>query len=219
MVFRVLPIAFASLFAVGLAACQPQIGKSCTLSTDCSQVGDRLCDSSQPGGYCTIFDCNPDTCPNSVCVAFAATVDPACGLSLWSRFEASYCLAPCGNNSDCRPEYECVDLSNELDQEIRSAEVVDTDPLDGGSGYRVCMVAGNLVGGLVAYQPGNVPAICTASISDGGVPSNWVTYTEDAGGGETGAGGADGASPTDAGSSDQSGFQLDASPSGGSGGH
>jgi hypothetical protein len=215
MLCRLAVIVSALAFVGSVLACQPQIGKSCTLSTDCSQLGDRLCDSSQPGGYCTIFNCSPNICPNSVCVAFGLTVDPACGPSLFLPLSAqNYCLAPCGSDSDCRtPEYECVDLSDPVEQQLRSAEVVDTDPLDGGFGYQVCMVAGNPDAGVVSYAPNNVPAICRASNTDGGIPASWVTYTNGAGGG-----GAGGAPPADAGPSDQSGVQLDASPSDGSAG-
>ena len=120
MVRRFVVFVLALLVGPTAVSCAPQVGKSCSLSTDCSPLGDRLCDSSQPGGYCTVFACQPDTCPNSICVAFdLTTVDPACGRSLWSRFEQSYCLAPCNSDGDCRSEYECVDLSTEAEQTLR----------------------------------------------------------------------------------------------------
>ena len=46
-----------------VTGCQPKIGDACNTSTDCSTQGDRLCDTTQPGGYCTIFNCEPNTCP------------------------------------------------------------------------------------------------------------------------------------------------------------
>src|SRR5687768_17386078 len=59
--------------------CAPEIGDDCTTSIDCSQLGDRLCDTSQPDGYCTIFNCEPDQCPEeAVCIAFGFDIDPAC---------------------------------------------------------------------------------------------------------------------------------------------
>jgi hypothetical protein len=55
-------------------ACKPNIGDDCQISTDCSAAGDRLCDITAPGGYCTIFNCEPGTCPEdeSLCVEFGA---------------------------------------------------------------------------------------------------------------------------------------------------
>lgn len=94
-----------------LFGCAPKIGNRCTLSTDCSQIGDRLCDATQPDGYCTIFNCEPDTCPDSVCVGFNAQLDHACegtGLSRSPRLERTFCMAPCSEHSDCRDAYKCA---------------------------------------------------------------------------------------------------------------
>src|SRR5690242_18467125 len=45
--------------------CKPKIGDECKTSTDCSVTGDRLCDITQPSGYCTIFNCEePGSCPD-----------------------------------------------------------------------------------------------------------------------------------------------------------
>ena len=58
----------AALFAVG---CGDHIGDECSLSTECSPQGDRICIDSQNGGYCTIPGCDHDTCPEeAVCVRF-----------------------------------------------------------------------------------------------------------------------------------------------------
>ncbi len=52
-------------------ACTPDIGDSCLVHSDCSQMGDRICEPNFPGGYCTIFNCEPGTCPSEAdCVAF-----------------------------------------------------------------------------------------------------------------------------------------------------
>jgi hypothetical protein len=127
-----------------VAGCTPQIGNKCTISTDCSQLGDRLCDTTQPGGYCTIFNCEPDQCPNAICVAFDPTLDPACGLNgagSSPRFERSFCLGACNTTSDCRDQYQCVDLSDRNEQMVRRARVVDLGAADGGLGFKVCMAA------------------------------------------------------------------------------
>jgi len=56
---------------MGLAACKDKIGDSCDFNVDCSTQGDRLCDLSSPGGYCTIENCNAESCPKeAVCIAF-----------------------------------------------------------------------------------------------------------------------------------------------------
>jgi hypothetical protein len=95
-----------------LGACTPSIGDKCVLSTDCSTQGDRLCDTSQPDGYCTEFNCAADSCPDhAVCVLFNSNV-PGCGFddrngAFGSRVARSFCVAQCGNDSDCRGGYVC----------------------------------------------------------------------------------------------------------------
>jgi hypothetical protein len=106
---RTLAVLTAAL--LGALGCRPQVGDSCKLSTDCSVTGDRLCDTSMPDGYCTIFNCEPDTCPgDSACVSFHGSSQ---------RFERRFCLATCGQASDCRPGYVCVDPSK------RDAAIID----------------------------------------------------------------------------------------------
>lgn len=52
-------------------ACTPEIGDKCRTDRDCAGVEARICDTSTPGGYCTIADCRPNECPNeAVCVNF-----------------------------------------------------------------------------------------------------------------------------------------------------
>jgi len=64
-------IAAALLLLVTSSACGDEIGDECALSTDCSNNGDRICDTNSPGGYCTILGCDFDTCPDeAVCVRF-----------------------------------------------------------------------------------------------------------------------------------------------------
>ena len=184
--FCVLPF-FAALIG-SLTGCTPKIGNACTISTDCSQLGDRLCDGTQPGGYCTVFNCEPDGCPDSICVAFDPKLDPACqnadqGRS--PRFERTFCLKPCGANSDCRDGYACVDLSDPNSRSHRRAQVVDTGANDGGLGYGVCMaLATSPDGGFIPEDAGTgdldagaVPAVCTPFTGfpkDGGVP--WTPF-------------------------------------------
>jgi hypothetical protein len=87
---------------VGLlaAGCAPKIGDSCSSPIDCSITGDRLCDRTQPGGYCTVQFCNPDTCPDdAVCVEWR--YDPP-------RTAETWCMKRCQRDRDCRSAYRCV---------------------------------------------------------------------------------------------------------------
>ncbi|HEY3236345.1 MAG TPA: hypothetical protein VGJ84_16630 [Polyangiaceae bacterium] len=124
-------------FCLLLAGCRPKIGDDCDTSADCSSNGDRLCDPTQPGGYCTIFNCEPGGCPEeAVCVAFhvaissaSACVDPQGE----SRLRRTFCVAKCERAKDCRSGYVCADLGNANNP--WSAAVVEH------SGSRVCLVA------------------------------------------------------------------------------
>ncbi len=76
------------------------IGDGCGNSTDCSVTGERQCDLSQPGGYCTIFACDPDTCPEGACVEWRF---------IPSRTAETWCMKTCGSNANCgRSEYSCA---------------------------------------------------------------------------------------------------------------
>lgn len=106
-------ILFLSFLA--LAGCQPKIGDECVTDLDCSQIGDRTCDTTQPGGYCTQVDCDPTSCPEeeSSCVAFNNTpsIVGACNTpDRVSPFRRTFCMQTCTEDKDCRPDYECVDL-------------------------------------------------------------------------------------------------------------
>jgi len=132
---RLVLLAFASL-AVG---CGYQIGASCIVDTDCSADGTRVCDLSEPDGYCTILGCDYNTCPDSSeCVRFytgsfsnepcdymtedtgsanSCSYDEQCSLAgqcVPRTAEIRYCMDTCSSNSDCRDHYECrfFDKSN-----------------------------------------------------------------------------------------------------------
>ena len=84
------------LLAFGLtgSACTSIVGDACTLDADCSTG--LVCDASQPDGYCTRSNCLEQGCSDeAICVAYDA--------------DTSYCVLPCLEASDCRPEYTCVD--------------------------------------------------------------------------------------------------------------
>lgn len=177
--FRSAALAMPLVFAVG---CNPKIGDACTVSTDCSQQGDRLCDATQPDGYCTVFNCEPDTCPtdgDGVCVAFFPELDPACGGSVssqWPRFERTFCMQGCGDDTDCRSGYLCAVPSD------RGAQIVDAAPVS----TKVCVPATTLPPPASTAEP----AIC-----DPGNPSIPLTpYAPDGGAGGGGGSGGSGGS-------------------------
>jgi len=146
----------ATLALGGAAGCTPQIGDDCSTSLDCSTQGDRLCDTTQPGGYCTIFNCEPDTCPEdeASCVAFNNELDPACGSvddGEWARFERSFCMQKCDDDEDCRSGYECVNPSQ------HNAVIVDPD-----RSFKVCLA----VATPPAETVGPPPDVCHPADAD-----------------------------------------------------
>ena len=53
------------------SGCAAEIGDSCSTNIDCSTSGDRICDTAQPDGYCTIEGCSANSCPEEgVCIRF-----------------------------------------------------------------------------------------------------------------------------------------------------
>src|SRR3954465_5438780 len=98
-----------ALLALAEFACTPKVGDSCTVSTNCSASGDRLCDITQPGGYCTIFNCEPGSCPDdSKCVNFGTKLSLKSDTTdcipsqANSPYKRSFCMATCSKDSDCR---------------------------------------------------------------------------------------------------------------------
>jgi hypothetical protein len=97
---RLLP----ALFGVALCAgCASEIGDECEANVDCSANGDRVCDLSVPGGYCTILGCRAGSCPEeAICVAWGEGIA-----------ERTLCMRYCGGDDDCREGYRCFDPSAE----------------------------------------------------------------------------------------------------------
>jgi hypothetical protein len=97
-----------------VTGCKAHIGSKCVLNTDCSLQGNLVCDTSQPDGYCTYFNCVPDTCQNeAACVAMSPSV-PGCAYDDYNspaRTARTMCLQQCTKNSDCRTTegYVCAD--------------------------------------------------------------------------------------------------------------
>lgn len=90
------------LVSLATVGCAPAIGDECETALDCSQSGTRICDRTQPAGYCTIDGCERGTCPeDSVCVKFRPGKE---------RLAVTYCMATCEDNGDCRDDegYRCT---------------------------------------------------------------------------------------------------------------
>lgn len=123
--------------ALGLAGCRPSIGSACTLSTDCSTQGNRVCDTAQPGGYCTVLNCIDNSCPdNAVCVMFQVSV-PGCSYDDYAapaRTGLAMCMKHCNEDSNCRESdgYACADP-----RESPWYGAI----LDDNQGQRVCIAA------------------------------------------------------------------------------
>ncbi|WP_437286988.1 hypothetical protein [Sorangium sp. So ce406] len=176
-----------------LAGCGPQIGDECTTSLDCVQQEQALfCDTTQPGGYCTIFNCEPNGCfGSSVCVAFNPVLDQACGAlenARWPRFERTFCMATCDEDEDCRGGYACVPLRDVREAAAiapgeRNAVIVDTEP----EAWKACLPlpsSSSSAPGEPSGDAESTPGICGAATEQ----PEWTPYTP----GSSGTGGAGG---------------------------
>jgi hypothetical protein len=124
----------AALFLLGLGAtgaCAPRLGDGCSSSQDCSVNGDRYCDRSQPGGYCTIVDCSPGSCGDEgYCVRFRPGQQ---------RLSRDFCMAKCGDTGDCgRDRYVCRSAA-QLNEGKDTADLV-AEVLDKKTSGKFCVV-------------------------------------------------------------------------------
>jgi len=159
---RTLGFLAAALMLIA-SGCSPDIGASCTTSINCSQMGDRACDTSMPGGYCTIFNCEPDTCPSeSACIAFRQwpSAIVACQDPNDTRMLRTFCMFRCSSNSDCRTGYICADVN--VPGNTWGASLTDIGNRDG----RICIVPG-----AVPQSPNQPDGYCQAIPHDSGVLS------------------------------------------------
>lgn len=135
----------------GLCACQPEIGDECSNASDCSVQEQRTCDTTYPGGYCTVLGCDADTCPEeAACVAFQSvlSIAPECAsFQARPRLQRTVCMKTCSRNGDCRSGYECVDLSR---RNPWGATVVDP-----GASGKVCALP-------PPPEPAGDSAVCAA---------------------------------------------------------
>ncbi len=113
----VLIIAVIAVFT----GCGPEIGDECSESLDCAIDGTRICDSTQPDGYCLIPGCRADECPEeAICVRF--------GLDEQAR---TFCMRHCETTGDCRSGYECfLPVPDPVDGEEGDPLSVPTEIID-----------------------------------------------------------------------------------------
>jgi hypothetical protein len=130
MGYRFVLLASFAVLGIVLGGCGKEIGDACTLSSDCSPNGDRLCDPdpSSPNGYCTVLGCDYSTCPDeAACIRFftgnftnkpctaqnsasVCSLDELCSVSgncVPRSSEVRYCMLKCDSDGDCRDGYEC----------------------------------------------------------------------------------------------------------------
>lgn len=194
-------VAYGLLLVAAAAGCTPEIGDKCVLSTDCSIRGDRLCDTSQPGGYCTVFNCQGDSCPDkAACVLFNAAVQ-GCGFDdrsgpTGSRTARSFCVARCYSNSDCRGDYICADPRRPPwgalildDDQTQLTCLVRPTGWDDDGGVEAGKVSTAPVCGPAAPEPPAISATPPTIDRDSGVPPLFPDASADAG--DAGADAAD----------------------------
>ena len=183
--------AVAGALALG---CTPKIGDDCTVSTNCSTTGDRLCDVTQPGGYCTKFNCEPGGCPeDSVCVNYGTTLSPVDGCrpsQANSPYKRSFCMATCGSDSDCRSGYRCLEptaFNAVLAEHSSGSKVcaVPSKPVPAGTSNEVC----------IGSDAGPAADDSSPSAGSGGITPGLAGASSTAGmGGAGGSGGGAGGS-------------------------
>jgi hypothetical protein len=156
-----------------------------------------LCDTTQPGGYCTQFNCVADKCPDqAACVIFESSV-PGCTYSDRGipRTGRQFCVAQCHQNSDCRQGYVCADprtppwnaliLDDDQTQLTCLVDPLASYDVDAGSGSNVCQAQGPDVPPIEA----GAPPVLTP---DAGTPVDAGTTSDASSDAGTDAGIADG---------------------------
>ena len=87
-------------FCVGIfmIGCANSVGDACIADSQCG--ASQICDIRSFEGYCTVVDCEENTCPGgSVCVEF--------------KNAQTYCMAICTQTDECREGYKCIEVEDE----------------------------------------------------------------------------------------------------------
>ena len=148
MTRRVRQLAVLLILAAG--GCAAEIGDSCGYDVDCSPNMNRNCDRNQPGGYCLILSCDPDTCPSeAVCAEFTTPCPNGTDAEICSQIEENrertYCLRHCTGDSGCRSGYQCLlpdgnaaDAPTSALPVLENAMIIDLD-YNPASGWGICV--------------------------------------------------------------------------------
>src|SRR5262245_47963647 len=124
--FRWQPLVAALVLTLIGVGCAHKIGDGCSMNIECSPTGDRVCDNSQPGGYCTQEGCLAGSCPDeAVCIRYLDLGNTPCtddagnllcergeicleGFCAPLRSERRACLLICQDSGNCRGGYQCI---------------------------------------------------------------------------------------------------------------
>ena len=150
---------FSVLLAAGASGCANEIGDSCSSNVECSPNGDRICDTAQRDGYCTIAGCGLRTCPEeAACIRFfpAAFLSHACdpqtedaidpaltpsndctpdeiclssGYCAVFSLEHRFCMRTCEHDDDCRDGYECRQTGTSGAEVVKDPERSGSPPV------------------------------------------------------------------------------------------
>lgn len=121
---RRLAVAAALALALTAAGCSKQIGDNCQTAADCNPNGGRICDLSQPGGYCTIQGCDETTCPSeATCIRY---------------FPAAYLTRPCNPYCEDRQSLAPGDAGADDAGAGTAPRCPEAFPTDAGTSSALC---------------------------------------------------------------------------------
>lgn len=172
--------------ALTTASCGRKIGDTCQTAADCDPNGGRICDLSQPGGYCTILGCNETSCPSeATCVRYfpveylTTPCNPVCEdrNCLTGGADAGLCSLTCpqgssngsanaacpnGPTNDCTADEICLDegLCAPRSTEMRFCAFVCGNNGDCRGGY-ICRPTGTAGSMALSATPCTQTAFCS----------------------------------------------------------
>ena len=113
------------LLALGGLGCGKKIGDQCQTASDCDPSGSRICDLSQPGGYCTVLGCDETSCPSeATCIRY---------------FPAPFLNKPCNPYCEDRHTLATLDGGAPVDAAVVTPPVCPGKfPSDAGATSEVC---------------------------------------------------------------------------------
>jgi len=133
------PATLVLAMALAVASCGRKIGDNCQTAVDCDPNGGRICDLSQPGGYCTILGCNETTCPSeATCVRYfpvqflTKPCNPFC--------EDQYCLA--GADGGTSSDAGCPMLCPQSSPQESLADTCPNGPTNDCTADEICLEEG-----------------------------------------------------------------------------